>query len=589
MLIAYVAAVHPFGGRAQALRVVPRPHTVLDVFWGPRAHNWFMNQSGLRRLLLLSYLGSSGADALVRVRAVAGAMRALSRGARGRSCDAVMVRVVAVVTQRARRSSSAVHAVAALARRGCGALHWFMARAVAVLTHRAVVRVLSRVGCSRALLRFERVSLSLALKVTELFRSSIAARYGVGVQLLSDFRALTPVLSLSAMSTPDRNRAAYGDALQEVFDLVCEWTAEVGDFAARVFAAEARLEAAHAADAGASVGIPAECRVVLSNLRTEFCAFAVEPWLERFPGYVADLAPRLCAYASELQAAERRVAEAGDHEPDPHACLWAFLLALKESHDARRIPDEDYEWFHARARLALSELAVSSALDTGAAGAAPTVIAAAVTQPAPSSHVMAAVLPALPAVPFVALVDPPALALARPVPRIVRPPSVDVAVASSPVAPDVAEGRSSSLKRARSSPDAAWSLEVRARRGFFQVHPLFAIGLRFPSPPSSLSPSPSPVAVSPVQASPVSASPVLSGLDFAEVDRLGAVAFWRGEVAWARAAAKAAQAHLQLAEQSLSLALGELVAPPVQAVPSSSRASSCGRGGVGKGKEKKRK
>ncbi|KAH9016629.1 hypothetical protein EDB85DRAFT_1898024 [Lactarius pseudohatsudake] len=111
-------------GRAQALRVVPRPHTVLDVFWGPRAHNWFTNQSGLRRLLLLSYLGSSGAEALVRARAVAGAMRALSRGARGRSSGAA--RAVAALARRARsqlwrgargRSSGVARAVAALARR----------------------------------------------------------------------------------------------------------------------------------------------------------------------------------------------------------------------------------------------------------------------------------------------------------------------------------------------------------------------------------------------------------------------------------------------------------------------------------------
>ncbi|KAH9039646.1 hypothetical protein EDB85DRAFT_2141153 [Lactarius pseudohatsudake] len=435
------------------------------------------------------------------------------------------------------------------------------------------------------------------------------------------------------MSTP----AAYGDALQEVFDIICEWnavllcTAEVGDFAARVFTAETRLEAAYAANAGASAGIPAECRTVLSNLRTEFRVFAVESWLEHFPGFVADLAPRLCAYASELWAAERRVADAGDEEPDPHACLWAFLLALKESHDACRMPDEDYEWFRARARLALSELAVSSALDAGAVGTATTVV---VTQPAPSSHVTAAALPALPAVPFVALLDPPTPALARPAPRIVRPPSIDVAVASSTVAPDVAEGRSSSLKCARSSPDAGSSRSSRCvpcqlghsrcesvagsskcarclrmgcacefRTSSTTLAPPVAGSLGL-SPPSSTSPSPSPVAVSPVQVLPVQAllvqalpvqaslvqaSPVLSGLDFAEVDRLGAVAFWRGEVARERAAAEAARAHLQLAERSLSLALGELVAPPVQAVPSSSRASSRGRGGVGKGKEKKRK
>ncbi|KAH9037121.1 hypothetical protein EDB85DRAFT_2142701 [Lactarius pseudohatsudake] len=456
--------------------------------------------------------------------------------------------------------------------------------------------------------------------------AAIAARYGAGVQPLSDFRAFTPVFSLSAMSTP----AAYGDALQEVFDIICEWnavplcTAEVGDFAARVFAAETRLEAAYAANAGASAGIPAECHTVLSNLRTEFRAFAVESWLERFPGFVADLAPRLRAYASELRAAERCVADAGDEEPDPHACLWAFLLALKESHDTRRMPDEDYEWFRARARFALSELAVSSALDAGAVDTATTVVAAAVTQPAPSSHATAAASPALPAVPFVALLDPPAPALARPAPRIVRPPSIDVAVASSTVAPDVAEGRSSSLKRARSSPDAGSSRSSRCvpcqlghsrcesvagsskcarclqmgcacefRTSSTTLAPPVA-GSLGPSPPSSTSPSPSPVAVSPVQALPVQALPVqvlpvLSGLDFAEVDRLGAVAFWRGEVARAHAAAEAARAHLQLAERSLSLALGELVAPPVQAVPSSSRASSRGRGGVGKGKEKKRK
>ncbi|KAH9016628.1 hypothetical protein EDB85DRAFT_2155750 [Lactarius pseudohatsudake] len=611
MLIAYVAAVHPFG--------------VLDVFWGPRAHNWFTNQSGLRRLLLLSYLGSSGAEALVRARAVAvaaravaGAMRALSRGARGRSSGAARG---SQLWRGARgRSSGAARGVAALARRA-GSQLWRGARGRSSGAARAVALV----GPVRRLFVFRRAA------GARFGCAAIAARYGAGVQPLSDFRAFTPVFSLSAMSTP----AAYGDALQEVFDIICEWnavplcTAEVGDFAARVFAAETRLEAAYAANAGASAGIPAECRTVLSNLRAEFRAFAVESWLERFPGFVADLAPRLRAYASELRAAERRVADAGDEEPDPHACLWVFLLALKESHDARRMPDEDYEWFRARAHLALSELAVSSALAAGAVGTATTVVAAAVTQPAPSSHATAAASPALPAVPFVALLDPPAPALARPAPRIVRPPSIDVAVASSTVAPDVAEGRSSSLKRARSSPDAGSSRSSRCvpcqlghsrcesvagsskcarclrmgcacefRTSSTTLAPPVA-GSLGPSPPSSTSPSPSPVAVSPVQASPiqalpvqaslVQASPVLSGLDFAEVDRLGAVAFWRGEVARARAAAEAARAHLQLAERSLSLALGELVAPPVQAVPSSSRASSRGRGGVGKGKEKKRK
>ncbi|KAH9019065.1 hypothetical protein EDB85DRAFT_1896877, partial [Lactarius pseudohatsudake] len=461
-------------GRAQALRVVPRPHTVLDVFWGPRAHNWFTNQSGLRRLLL-SYLGSSGADALVRARAVAGAMRALSRGARGRSCGTVHS-----------RSSSAVVVprVAALSR--CAD----PLRARSRLWRTALVRgargrcVDSPCGPGVAVARLEGRRTVLVGPVRRLFVFSWAAGP------LSDFRAFMPVFSLSAMLTP----AAYGDALQEVFDIICEWnavplcTAEVGDFAARVFAAETRLEAAYAANAGASAGIPAECRTVLSNLRAEFRSFAVESWLERFPGFVADLAPRLRAYASELRAAERRVADAGDEEPDPHACLWAFLLALKESHDARRMPDEDYEWFCARVRLALSELVVSSALDAGAVGTATTVVAAAVTQPAPSSHATAAASPALPAVPFVALLDPPAPALASPAPRIVRPPSIDVAVASSTVAPDVAEGRSSSLKRARSSPDAgssrssrwrpltAWSFEVRERHGFFEVRPLLRMG-----------------------------------------------------------------------------------------------------------------
>ncbi|KAH9011996.1 hypothetical protein EDB85DRAFT_2159425 [Lactarius pseudohatsudake] len=559
MLIVYVAAVHPFG--------------VLDVFWGPRAHNWFTNQSGLRRLLLLSYLGSSGADALVCV-----AVRAVrSRGARGRSCRG------ARGSQYDTPHQVAVRAVVVAVE----------VRAVCSATHRAVMRVLK--DHKTVISRDYRVGLVRRLFVSSRAASArfdcaaIAARYGAGVQPLSDFRAFTPVFSLSALSTP----AAY----------------EVGDFAVRVFVAEARLKAAYVANAGASAGIPAECRAVLSNLHTEFRAFAVESWLERFPGFVADLAPRLRAYASELLAAERRVADAGDEEPDPHACLWAFLLALKESHDARRMPDEDYEWFCARARLALSKLVVSSALDAGAVGTATTVVAAAVTQPAPSSHAMAAALPALPAVPFVALLDPPAPALAHPVPRIVRPPSIDVAVASSTVAPDVAEGRSSSLKRARSSPDAGSSRSSRLghsrcesiagsskcacclqmgcacefRTSSTTLAPPVA-GSLGPSPPSSTSPSPSPVAVSPVQA-----LPVLSGLDFAEVDRLGAVAFWRGEVARARAAAEAARAHLQLAERSLSLALGELVAPPIQAVPSSSCASSRGRGGVGKGKEKKRK
>jgi len=82
-------------------------------------------------------------------------------------------------------------------------------------------------------------------------------------------------------------------------------------------------------------------------------------------------------------------------------------------------------------------------------------------------------------------------------------------------------------------------------------------------------------------------------LRFAEVDRLGTAAFWHGKVAHVCAALEAMQAHLQLAERSYMLALGDLVA--LYAVVSGalvagpSRTSLWGCGGVDKGKGKGKK
>ncbi len=82
-------------------------------------------------------------------------------------------------------------------------------------------------------------------------------------------------------------------------------------------------------------------------------------------------------------------------------------------------------------------------------------------------------------------------------------------------------------------------------------------------------------------------------LRFAEVDRLGTAAFWCGKVVHAHVALKAAQAHLQLAECSYMLVLGDLVTPYAAAssalVVGPSRTSSRGRGGADKGKGKGKK
>ncbi|KAH8988187.1 hypothetical protein EDB92DRAFT_1948105 [Lactarius akahatsu] len=406
------------------------------------------------------------------------------------------------------------------------------------------------------------------------------------------------------MSPPDHNCAVYDDALQEVFALLNDWskvpmcTAEVGDYAMWVLAAEYEWET-FAVNAGTAADIPAGCCAVFSSLHGEVCTFAAESWLKCFPSFVVDLEPQLCAYAAELRTTEQCIVEDGYDEPGPRASLWAFLFTLKESHKAHRMSDDDYEWFCTRARLALNELGVSPALDAGVTGVAAvsdtatTTATAAVTEPAPSLCATPAALPGLPMVP---------------------PVAIDIVVTSFAVSPDIPEGRNSSLKHACLSPDTGSSRPSRCiscKHGHAKCKPIVgsskclhclqtghicelhtssttlalpAAGLLGPSPPSSTLPLPLPVV-----ASPAWVSPVLVGLNFVEVNRLGTAAFWCSEVAQAWAAVKASQAHLRLAERSLLLALGELVMLPLQAGPSSSRASSHGYGSVVKGKGKERK
>ena len=87
-------------------------------------------------------------------------------------------------------------------------------------------------------------------------------------------------------------------------------------------------------------------------------SFAVELWLQCFPGYVDDLAQRLKDYSTALRTLE---AEAGEdqrtgNELDPCEVYFMFGSQLQVSCAAGTLSMVDYEWFSVRVHLAIAEL-----------------------------------------------------------------------------------------------------------------------------------------------------------------------------------------------------------------------------------------
>jgi hypothetical protein len=190
--------------------------------------------------------------------------------------------------------------------------------------------------------------------------------------------------------------AFYATAQKEMIHIVEEWgsiplrTAEVGDYAARFLAAEVHGSSAYSlsltlyqrslkAAAGATNVIPVELRKVLEHIRGQIRGYVIEPWLDRFPGFVSDLENRLHAYATALHIAEERASE--DNEGanvDPRTPLLGLLYFLHFSHKTGQLSDDDYEWNRERANRALSELRVPSSRS-----AIPPAPAPMVTRPSP--------------------------------------------------------------------------------------------------------------------------------------------------------------------------------------------------------------
>ena len=177
-----------------------------------------------------------------------------------------------------------------------------------------------------------------------------------------------------------------------------------------------------AAAAGATAEIPEKLRIVLSNMRASLRDFAVESWLDRFPGFVSDLEGRLRTYASALRQAEQNVAaDADGTNPDPRAPLWGLLAVLRSSQSSGQVSPDDFEWFRARALLAIDELASGPAPmpDEPVPSPVPSLTSlapAASPSPVPSTSSSAA--------------RPSALRGSRPKPRLVTPDSVSSSSAS---------------------------------------------------------------------------------------------------------------------------------------------------------------
>ncbi len=189
--------------------------------------------------------------------------------------------------------------------------------------------------------------------------------------------------------------------------------------------------------AGSTDEVPEGCRIILLDIRRELRDFAVELWLERFPGFVSNLEDRLHNYASVLRVAEEHAAAdaSGDVDSDPHAPLWGLLSTLHVSYEAGQVSNADYEWYRSWACLAITEFQASSTPGAPRPSPSPTDASAAVPSQVPSapSSVIDLSLPAP----------------TRPLLCIIRPPNAEAGDALAAVA------HSSSLKHAHTSVEVA--------------------------------------------------------------------------------------------------------------------------------------
>lgn len=196
---------------------------------------------------------------------------------------------------------------------------------------------------------------------------------------------------LAIMTSPALN--AFLAARREMADVLSAWanvrsrTAEVADYAVRFLAAEVSIPFlmswlllslffqfaldAFAAAAGseAVAEYSDQLRTRIRETRDCIRTFALEPWLERFPGFVDDLAPRLRTYAQALHSVEVNVLEDNpeDIPPNPCAPYWSLLTQLRLEQGSGSISTEDYEWYRARALLAISELSAVDPTDSSPA------------------------------------------------------------------------------------------------------------------------------------------------------------------------------------------------------------------------------
>ena len=124
--------------------------------------------------------------------------------------------------------------------------------------------------------------------------------------------------------------------------------------------------------------------------------------MARFPRVVAGLERRLSTYAQALAMAESRASEDAEEseDVDPRAPLWGLLTFLRTAHEGGQVPQEDYEWYRARARLALSKLEVKPVASPAAVqellhpSPSPSPVGAAPVSSSPASSSPAGVSPA---------------------------------------------------------------------------------------------------------------------------------------------------------------------------------------------------
>jgi hypothetical protein len=162
----------------------------------------------------------------------------------------------------------------------------------------------------------------------------------------------------------------------------------------------------------------------LAGTKEALRPYAIESWLDRFPGFVDDLAPRLHTYASGLRTAE--VAYAAtllDGKPaDPCGSYWRLITQFQSSHADGDISNSDFQWYGDCARLAIAEL------DVILASSSPKPMQEDLVPPSSSTIVALCTLPSLPAIQT--LLSPVesegstfecAVVVAHPHPRIVTP------------------------------------------------------------------------------------------------------------------------------------------------------------------------